>query len=102
MRKLKDFFELCKIRGLDGTHGVIIPRRNVRHLMLKEEIQKAIKEGAFHIYAIDYAEEGLEILTDMPAGELKPDGTYPEGTINYLVMKKLEEMSELFKKKRKR
>lgn len=99
--KIEGFFELCKIRGLDGTHGVIIPRRNVRHLMLKEEIQKAIKEGAFHIYAIDYAEEGLEILTDMPAGELQPDGTYPEGTINYLVMKKLEEMSELFKKKEK-
>lgn len=99
--KIEGFFELCKIRGLDGTHGVIIPRRNVKHLMLKEEIQRAIKEGAFHIYAIDYVEEGLEILTDMPAGKLQPDGTYPEGTINYLVVKKLEEMSELMKKKEK-
>lgn len=99
--KIEGFFELCKIRGLDGTHGVIIPRRNMKHLMLKEEIQKAIKEGAFHIYAIDYAEEGLEILTDMPAGELQPDGTYPEGTINYIIMKKLEEMSELLKKREK-
>ncbi|MGB9822912.1 Lon protease family protein [Thermodesulfovibrio sp.] len=99
--KIEGFFELCKIRGLDGTHGVIIPRRNMKHLMLKEEIQKAIKDGAFHIYAIDYAEEGLEILTDMPAGELGQDGTYPEGTINYFVMKKLDEMSELFKKKEK-
>ena len=99
--KIEGFFELCKIRGLDGTHGVIIPRRNVKHLMLKEDIQKAIKEEAFHIYAIDFAEEGLEILTDMPAGELQPDGTYPEGTINYLVMKQLEEMSEILKKKDK-
>ena len=99
--KIEGFFELCKIRGLDGTHGVIIPRRNIKHLMLKEDIQKAIKEEAFHIYAIDFAEEGLEILTDMPAGELQPDGTYPEGTINYLVMKKLEEMSEILKKKDK-
>lgn len=99
--KIEGFFEICKIRGFDGTHGVIIPRRNVKHLMLKEEIQKAIKEGAFHIYAIDYVEEGLEILTDIEAGELTPDGTYPEGTINYHIMKKLEEMSELFKKKEK-
>jgi lon-related putative ATP-dependent protease len=99
--KIEGFFELCKIRGFDGTHGVIIPKRNVKHLMLKEEIQKAIGEGAFHIYAIDYAEEGLEILTDMPAGELTADGTYPEGTINYRITKKLEEMSELFKKKEK-
>lgn len=99
--KIEGFFELCKIRGLDGTHGVIIPRRNVKHLMLKEEIQKAIKEGAFHIYAIEDVEEGLEILTDIPAGKLQPDGTYPEGTINYIVMKKLEEISELLKKKEK-
>ncbi|MEN2986040.1 MAG: ATP-binding protein [Thermodesulfovibrionaceae bacterium] len=99
--KIEGFFELCRIRGFDGSHGVIIPRRNLKHLMLKEEVRKAIKDGAFSIYAIDYVEEGLEILTDMSAGELKSDGTYPEGTINYLVMKKLEEMSELLKKKEK-
>jgi len=99
--KIEGFFELCKIRGLDGSHGVIIPRRNIKHLMLKDEVQKAIRDGAFHIYAIDHVEEGLEILTDIPAGELQSDGTYPEGTINYLVMKKLEEMSEQLKKKEK-
>ncbi|GAB6183067.1 Lon protease family protein [Thermodesulfovibrio hydrogeniphilus] len=97
--KIEGFFELCKIRGLDGSHGVIIPKRNIKHLMLKEEIQRAIDEGKFHIYAIENAEEGLEILTDMKAGELQPDGTYPEGTINYLVMKKLEEMAEMLKRK---
>lgn len=99
--KIEGFFELCKIRGLDGTHGVIIPKRNIKHLMLKEEIQKAIEEGKFNIYAIEYAEEGLEILTDKEAGKLQPDGTYPEGTINYLVTKKLDEMAELLKKKDK-
>lgn len=99
--KIEGFFELCKIRGLDGSHGVIIPKRNIKHLMLKEEIQKAIDEGKFHIYAIEYAEEGLEILTDMKAGELQPDGTYPKDTINYLVMRKLVEMSDLLKKKDK-
>lgn len=99
--KIEGFFELCKIRGLDGSHGVIIPKRNVKHLMLKEEIQDAIEKGLFHIYAIDYAEEGLEILTDLPAGQLQPDGTYPEGSINWIVMKKLEEMSEILKKREK-
>ncbi|MCX7988465.1 MAG: AAA family ATPase [Thermodesulfovibrio sp.] len=99
--KIEGFFELCKIRGLDGSHGVIIPKRNIKHLMLKEEIQKAIDEGKFHIYAIEYVEEGLEILTDMKAGELQPDGTYPKDTINYLVMRKLVEMSDLLKKKDK-
>ncbi len=99
--KIEGFFELCKIRGLDGSHGVIIPKRNIKHLMLKEEIQKAIEEGKFHIYAIEYAEEGLEILTDMKAGELQHDGSYPKGTINYLVMRKLVEMSDLLKKKDK-
>lgn len=99
--KIEGFFELCKIRGLDGSHGVIIPKRNIKHLMLKEEIQQAIDAGKFHIYAIESAEEGLEILTDMKIGELQPDGTYPDGTINYFVMKKLDEMSELLKKKDK-
>ncbi|HOA82988.1 MAG TPA: ATP-binding protein [Thermodesulfovibrio thiophilus] len=99
--KIEGFFELCRIRGLDGSHGVIIPRRNVKHLMLKEDIRKAIEDRAFHIYAIDYVDEGLEILTDMKSGELQPDGTYPEGTINYFVMKKLEEMSEALQKKEK-
>lgn len=99
--KIEGFFELCKIRGLDGSHGVIIPKRNIKHLMLKEEIQRAIEEGKFNIYAIEYVEEGLEILTDMKAGELQPDGTYPEGTLNHIVMKKLDEMSELQKKKDK-
>lgn len=97
--KIEGFFEVCKFRGLDGSHGVIIPRRNIKHLMLKEEVQRAIEQGLFHIYAIDYAEEGLEILSDMKAGELQPDGTYPEGTINYLVTKRLESISELLKKK---
>jgi len=88
MKKLRDSLNYVRIRGLDGSHGVIIPRRNVKHLMLKEDIRKAIEDRAFHIYAIDYVDEGLEILTDMKSGELQPDGTYPEGTINYFVMKK--------------
>lgn len=100
--KIEGFFALCKLRGLDGSHGVIIPRKNVKNLMLKDEVINAVKEGKFTIYPIDMMEEGLEILTGMPAGEIQPDGTYPEGTVNHLVMKRLEEITEAMKAKKKK
>ena len=93
-QKIEGFFALCKSRGLDGAHGVIIPRRNVKNLMLRQEVVDAVKDGAFTIYSIDTMEEGLEILTGMKAGEAQEDGSYPENTINYLVMKRLTEMAE--------
>jgi predicted ATP-dependent protease len=98
--KIEGFYHLCKIRGLDGSHGVIIPRRNIKHLMLKQEVIDAVKDGKFSIYAIDRVEEGLELLSGMPAGELKDDGAYPEGSVNYLVMKRLEEISVALEKKK--
>jgi len=98
--KIEGFFELCKLRGLDGNHGVIIPGRNVKHLMLKSEVVGAVKEGKFFIYTIDLVEEGLELLTGMPAGELREDGMYPEGTVNHLVMKRLTEISEALREKK--
>ncbi len=100
--KIEGFFELCKLRGLDGSHGVIIPGRNVRHLMIKKDVVDAVKEGKFTIYPIDRVEEGLEILTGMPAGELREDGMYPEGTVNYLVVKRLTEISESLKEKKEK
>lgn len=98
--KVEGFFSLCKLRGLDGTHGVIIPRKNVKNLMLNNEVVGAVRGGKFSIYPIDFVEEGLEILTGMPAGEQRDDGSYPEGTINYLVMKRLSEISEAMKEKK--
>jgi len=100
--KIEGFFELCKYRGLDGSHGVIIPRRNVKHLMLKQEVVNAVRDGKFSIYPIDRMEEGLELLTGMPAGELQDDKTYPENTINHLVMKRLNEISEALEKKQEK
>jgi predicted ATP-dependent protease len=99
-QKIEGFFELCKMRGLDGSHGVIIPKRNMKNLLLKQEVVDAVREGKFSIYAIDKMEEGLEILTGMQAGEMNEDGTYPEGTINYLVAKRLTEISEAMEKKK--
>ncbi len=98
--KIEGFFGLCRMRGLDGTHGVIIPRRNVKNLMLKQEVVDAVREGAFSIHAIDMMEEGLEILTGMPAGVLQDDGTYPEGTVNHLVMKRFDELAKILEKKK--
>ncbi|KAF0181297.1 MAG: ATP-dependent protease La [Nitrospirae bacterium] len=98
--KLEGFFELCKLRGLDGTHGAVIPRRNLKNLMLKQEVADAVRNGKFSVYAIDRMEEGLEILTGMPAGELQEDGTYPEGTVNYLVMKRFDEITLALEKKK--
>ena len=98
--KIEGFFDLCKIRGLDGTHGVIIPKNNVKHLMVKQEVVDAVKEGKFFIYPIDKAGEGMEIFTGLPMGELGDDGTYPEGTVNYLVAKRLAEISEAMKDKK--
>ena len=102
-QKIEGFFDLCKSRGLDGSHGVIIPKRNVKHLMLKQEVIDAVKDGLFSIYSIDKMEEGLEILTGMPAGALgegaKP---YPENTVNNLVMKRLTEISQALEAKKEK
>ena len=66
--KIEGFFDLCKHRGLNGDHGVIIPRRNVKNLMVRQEVVDAVTAGKFLIYPIDKVEEGLEILTGMKAG----------------------------------
>lgn len=90
------------MRGLDKTQGVIIPKRNRKNLILNNEVVDAVKKGLFSIYTIDYMEEGLEILTGKEAGKMGEDGTYPEGTINHLVEKRLTEISEALEKKKEK
>lgn len=101
-QKIEGFFDLCKNRGLDGTQGVIIPKRNMKNLMLKEEILDAVGEGKFSIYSIETMEEGLEILTGMTAGAMNEDGTFPENTVNNLVMKRLTEISQAMEAKKEK
>lgn len=98
--KIEGYFDLCKLRGLDGTHGVVIPKKNVKHLMLKKEVVDAVGKGLFQIYPIDKVEEGLEIFTGKEAGHMDENGNYPEGTINYLVTKRFEELSAASKEKK--
>jgi lon-related putative ATP-dependent protease len=87
--KIEGFFELCRLRGLDGRHGVVIPFQNINNLVLNEEVVQAVKKGMFHIYPIKTIDEGIEILTGKEAGVKDKHGEYPEGTINYLVYEKL-------------
>jgi len=92
--KIQSFFNICRINGLTGKQGVIIPAQNVKNLVLSDEVVKAVEEGMFHIYPVTTVDEGIEILTGVPAGEKKPDGTYPEGTVNDRVYKKLRYYAE--------
>ena len=92
--KIEGFYQVCKSRGLDGSHGVIIPVQNVRNLHLSDEVIQAVKDGKFHIYAVSTIDEGIEILTGVPAGKRNKDGKYPAGTIKYLAYEKLEKYNE--------
>lgn len=96
--KIEGFYAVCKAKGLTGDQGVMIPRSNLRNLMLKDEVVEAVREGKFHIWSVETVEEGIEILTGVPAGERQPDGSYPEGTINGRVNTRLREMLENMKK----
>ena len=88
--KIEGFFDVCNHRGLTGNQGVIIPRTNVKDLMLREDVLTAVDEGRFHIWAVDTVDDGIEILTGIPAGKADKNGDYPKGTVNYMVKKSLE------------
>ena len=95
--KIEGFFEVCKTKGLTGQQAVMIPESNVQNLMLKEEILDAVTSGKFSIYSVKTIDEGIEVLTGTKAGKRKQDGTYEEGTVNYLVDKQLRRMAEKLK-----
>ncbi|MFX0096529.1 MAG: Lon protease family protein [Candidatus Hodarchaeota archaeon] len=96
-QKIEGFFEVCKIKGLTGRQGVMIPESNVQNLMLREEVVDAVRKGEFHIYAVKTIDEGIEVLTGIRAGDRKPDGTFEKETVNYAVDKRLKEMAEKIK-----
>ena len=96
--KIEGFFQICKMRGLNGSHGVMIPKQNVHNLNLSTEVVEAVKAGLFHIYAISTIEEGIEILTGVPAGRKDENGKFPAGTINYLAYQKLKKYADASKK----
>ena len=97
--KIEGFYQVCKERGLTGEHGVIIPIQNIRNLHLSDEVIESVKEGKFHVYAISTLDEGIEILTGVPAGKKNKYGKYPAGTIKYLAYEKLKQYNENSKEK---
>ena len=89
--KIEGVFGAFEQLGLTGEQGIIVPRRNVENLVLRRRVRDAVGEGKFKIYAIDRVEEGWPILTGMEAGEMQEDETFPEGTVNRLVVDQLDE-----------
>jgi len=88
--KIEGFFDSCRITGFTGRQGVIIPASNVRHLMLRRDVVAAAEEGEFKVYPIDTVDQGLELLTGIPAGQPDADGNYPAGTLNHRIAARLD------------
>ena len=93
IEKVEGFFDVCQAKGLTGDQGVLLPSQNVRNLVLRGDVLDAVRDGMFHIYAVESVDEGVEVLTGVPAGKLGPDGLYPEGTVHQLVAARLEQMA---------
>jgi len=92
--KVEGYYYVCKALGLTGRQGVMIPVQNVRNLMLNDEVTQAIREGRFHLWAVRTIDEGIEVLTGLPAGEADAEGRYPDGTVNALVSRRLGELAD--------
>ena len=88
--KIEGFFAICESRGLTGMQGVVIPRANIRHLMLADAVVEAARAGTFHVWAIGTVDEGLRILTGIPPGGRRRDGTFRPGSVHALVEDRLE------------
>jgi predicted ATP-dependent protease len=87
--KIEGFFDLCRARGLNGDQGVLIPAANVKHLMLRQDVVDAVAAGTFAVYPIEHIDEGIELLTGIPAGVRDAKGKYPKNTVNRMVEDRL-------------
>ena len=92
--KIEGYYAVCKLVGLSGRQGVMIPIQNALNLMLKEEVVEAVRRGDFHVWAVRTVDEGLEVLTGLEAGEAAGDGTFPDGTVNQRVSARLNELAD--------
>ncbi|MFQ5706527.1 MAG: Lon protease family protein [bacterium] len=93
-QKIEGFYEVCKAKGLTGQQGVMIPQQNVADLMLKPKVVEAVKQGKFHVYPVKTVDQGIEVLTGVPAGEKGKDGSYPKKSVNALVDLRLQELAQ--------
>ncbi len=95
--KIEGFFDVCKMKGLNKKHGVIIPEQNVKDLMLRDDIVHAVKTKHFYIWPIARIEDGIEIITGIKAGTIKPDGSFEISTVFGTAELKLKEMYKKIK-----
>jgi lon-related putative ATP-dependent protease len=100
-QKIEGFFEVCQVKGLTGKQGVMIPSANLKNLMLKKEVIRAVQERKFHIYQVSTVEEGIQILTGVPAGIPDMEGRFPTETVFGKVQEKLEKYFRQAQKYRK-
>ena len=96
-QKIEGFFDLCRVRGLTGSQGVLIPSANRRHLMLRDDVVEAVSAGLFHAWVASEADEALELLTGLPAGAPSSAGVYPEGSLHRAVARRLARYGEALK-----
>ena len=96
-QKIEGFFDICTAKGLTGQQGVLIPSSNVQNLMLREDVVEAIKEGKFSVYSVESVDEGIEILTGVPAGKRLDGGKFEEGSINDRAQKRLEQLARVMR-----
>jgi lon-related putative ATP-dependent protease len=92
--KIEGFFDTCKARGFTGEQGVIIPAANVKHLMLREEVVQACRDGRFRVYPVATADQAIALLTDIAAGAPAADGSFPEDSVNGRVERRLARLAE--------
>lgn len=97
--KIEGFYEVCNARGLDGTQGVMIPHSNVPNIVLRPEVAQAIAEGKFNVWSVATIDQGIELLTGVPAGVRGEDGKYPEGTIYRKVEDRLDAFAEVLQRR---
>jgi predicted ATP-dependent protease len=95
--KIEGFFDVCRIKGLTGTQGVMMPESNVEDLMLREDILEAVTAGKFHIWPVSQVEQGIEILTQTAAGGKDGDGKFEPGTVFALMDERLRDMAKTLK-----
>ncbi len=96
-RKIEGFYEVCKLQGLSGNQGVVIPAANLQDLMLRREIVEAVKRKKFHVFAVENVDQAMEILTGVPAGKLQEDGAFEPGSINDRIDETLRRLNELYR-----
>lgn len=99
-QKIEGFYDVCLAKGITGDQGVLIPHQNVQNLMLREDIVEAVEKCEFHVFSVRSIDEGIEILTGMPAGERDSEGIFPEKSVHGRVEQRLNEIRSDLKRSR--